>query len=182
MKSDDEVAREAQAEREAEREREAAHEREVIARYKRNQSIAEAHEASKLFLCYAREDAPAVLGLYSRLTAAGLKPWIDVRDIVGGEDWKLSINRAIRSSHFFIACLSENSVSKRGTLQVEIKEALELWKTMLLDDIYIVPLRLTDCAVPPELAQFQWIDIFASDGFDRLEAAIRAGASRRRKS
>lgn len=69
--------------------------------------------------------------------------------------------------------------NKRGTLQVEIKEALELWRTMFHDDIFIIPVRLHDCNAPYELAEFQWVDMFSAEGLAQLQAAIHVGLARR---
>ena len=43
------------------------------------------------------------------------------KDILPGELWVNSIQTAIQNSDFFLACLSKNSVDKRGMLQKEIK-------------------------------------------------------------
>ncbi len=51
--------------------------------------------------------------------------WLN-KDILPGEQWKMKIRQAINASEFFIACLSTNSVQKRGYLQKEIRGALEL--------------------------------------------------------
>lgn len=134
---------------------------------------------AKLFLCYARDDLAHVKGLYERLTKCGLRPWMDTKNIYGGEDWQRSIWRAIREAHYFLFCVSHNSTGKRGFLQREIKQALEIWEEKLEDDIYLIPLRLEDCLVPPSVARFQRIDLFAADGFDRLLSAVETGIGRR---
>ena len=132
----------------------------------------------QLFLSYTREDEAAVAQLYERLATVGLKPWMDQEDILPGEIWQESILHAIRDSHFFLACVSPNSVEKRGVLQRELREALDAWKDKLPGDIYLIPVRLEDCAVPEQLIQFQWVDIFHSRGWTRLLRAIQRGTER----
>src|SRR5688572_16614255 len=132
-----------------------------------------------VFLCYAREDADAVSLLYQKLKAARFNPWMDIEDLKPGEQWRDAIDQAIRSASFVLACLSDSSVSKRGMVQKEMRAALEVWQEHLDSDIYLIPVRLTDCAVPSLLAQFQWVDYFAEDGWDKLEAGIRTGLARR---
>jgi hypothetical protein len=135
---------------------------------------------SQVFLSYAREDRETVEILYQKLSAAGFKPWMDTRDILPGEVWMESIRSAIEHSDFFLACLSPNSVNKRGVLQREFKAALDTWQGMLESDIYFIPVKLADCAVPEGMRKFQWVDLYEPDGFLRLEEALRKGSEQRR--
>jgi len=139
----------------------------------------EVQAKAQIFLSYASEDEEKVDQLYQQLSAAGFKPWMDKKDILPGERWKSSIPRAIRQSDFFLACLSKQSVSKRGFLQREIKDALDLWQEKLEDDIYLIPVRLEDCPVPESLCDFQWVDLFEQHGWTRLVEAIQVGMERR---
>jgi len=132
----------------------------------------------KVFLCYAREDAEKVQNLYKRLSDVGLSPWMDKENIVAGEIWELSIQRAIRSSDFFLTCLSKNSVNKRGVIQKEIKSALDIWQEMLESDIYLIPVRMDDCEVPETLRKFQWVNLFEENGWNKLMEAIQIGMER----
>jgi hypothetical protein len=116
--------------------------------------------------------------LYQNLSDEGFKPWMDDKDILGGEPWESAIKKAIRRSDFFIASLSNHSVDKRGILQKEVKEALEIWKEKLSTDIYIIPVRLEDCELPEGLKTFQCVDLFKRGGFQRLVKSIKEGISR----
>lgn len=133
---------------------------------------------AQIFLCYCREDEAQVKELYRELSKSGFNPWMDSTDLVGGERWSVSIQQAIRGSQFFIACISNRSVNKRGFLQREIRIALDALQELLDNDIYIIPVRLEDCAVPESLTLFQWVNYFQPDGFDRLSKAIKTGMKR----
>jgi len=135
-------------------------------------------QSPQIFLCYARKDEKPVSELYKKLSGAGLKPFMDTKDILPGEDWKQRLMNTIREAPFFLACLSGNSVDKRGVIQEEIREALEVWRQKLDSDIYFIPVRLEDCAVPGALAKFQWVDLFHDGGFERLKMAIDTGMER----
>ena len=134
---------------------------------------------ARIFLSYARENEQKVEKLYRKLYAAGFKPWMDTKDILPGEQWEPRVPQAIRHSDFFLACLSTNSVNKRGFLQKEIKEALDIWQEMLDSDIYLIPVRLEDCEVPESLRDFQWVDLFEESGWTRLVKAIQVGMEHR---
>lgn len=105
---------------------------------------------------------------------------MDKKDIIAGEKWRYSIQKAIRHCDFFLVCLSRNSVNKRGSLQREIRQALDILQGMLDSDIYLIPVRLEDCRVPESLRHIQWLDLFERDGWRRLMEAIQAGMERRK--
>ena len=134
---------------------------------------------AQIFLSYARPDEGKVKNLYQKLSDAGFKPWMDKKDILPGEIWQSCIQKAIEHSDFFLACLSPNSINRRGFLQREIKDALDIWQEMLEDDIYLIPVRLEDCEAPESLRKFQWVNLFEEDGWTRLVKSIEKGMERR---
>lgn len=135
--------------------------------------------SGRIFLSYARENKEEAKQVYQKLQAAGFNPWMDLFDISPGEIWEFSINKAIRESTFFFALLSHASVNKRGMIQKEIKVALEVRDQLLDSDIYLIPIRLEECSVPAPLDRFQWVDLFYSNGWEKLIAGIRDGLRRR---
>jgi|ERR1043165_5508283 hypothetical protein len=137
-------------------------------------------EKVKIFLSYAREDKERVEALYKQLLDAGYKPWMDSQDILVGENWLKSIDKAIPESHFFLVCLSHVSIDKRGEFQNEIKIALAAKKRLKENDIYLLPVRLDDAPVPEELREYQWVDMFEDDFWVRLTDAFREGMKRRK--
>lgn len=132
-------------------------------------------QPARVFISYARKDLGKVKELYQQLKEAGFSPWQDIHDILPGELWHDALMRAIREAPFFLACLSTNSVNKRGVIQEELKEALQIWLRKLDDDIYFIPVRLEECPVPEALAKFQWVDLHTDGGFAKLSQALRAG-------
>ena len=131
-----------------------------------------------IFLSYARQDEIKAEELYKMLSNIGYTPWMDKKDILPGQNWKMVLTKTIKNSTFFLACLTKNSVSKRGIIQVEIKQALEIWRQKLEDDIYLIPVKLEECSVPEMLSDLQWVDLFKDDGFKHLTNAIKAGMKR----
>lgn len=137
---------------------------------------------ARIFISYAREDRQQAEKLYGWLQDAGFRPWMDVKDLLPGEPWQESIDEAIRSADFFIACLSPRSVSKRGVIQKEFRAAVEKWETMLESDIYLIPVRLEECEVPEKFKSRQWLDLFHDESFQLLQRAIQAGIEQRRRT
>lgn len=135
-----------------------------------------------IFLSYARDDQDSVKPIYKRLRNEGYVPWMDQFDILPGENWERSIRIAIQKADFFLIFLSKHSVNRRGVIQKEIRLALDTWKAMLTSDIYLIPVRLDDCPMPEEVADFQRVDIFDGDeaGWSKLLTAVDVGLKRRR--
>jgi CheY-like chemotaxis protein len=136
----------------------------------------------QLFLSYVREDQALVHKLQQRLIDLHLTPWIDTVDLAGGQDWDLTIGKAIQDSDFFLPCLSHRSIYKRGVFQKEIQKALEVLKQKHRDDIYIIPILIENDTIkndiPDHLRQFHWIDMTAKDGLTKLLQAILRGIER----
>ena len=117
--------------------------------------------APHVFLAYVTEDAGPAGRLYDALEAEGFRPWMDVRDLLPGQNWPRAIERAIECSDFFVPCFSGKSVNKWGGFQAEIRYALDCARRVPLDHIFMVPIRLDDCRVPrPIQKEFQYIDLF----------------------
>jgi hypothetical protein len=70
-------------------------------------------EGLKIFLSHAREDKEQAAALYARLERQGFSPWIDEKDLLPGQPWRMTIQRAIREADVFLVLLSRHS-SKRG--------------------------------------------------------------------
>jgi len=139
-------------------------------------------DKARIFISYAREDEIAVRQLYSKLSDAGFDPWMDKFDLLPGEQWRQSIEKALRKADFLIICLSNTSVQKRGFVRREFRAALDLWQEKHDDDIYIIPVRLETCDLPDELGRFQWLDLFENDEWPRLIRALQEGMRRRGKT
>ncbi|MGD1950754.1 MAG: SUMF1/EgtB/PvdO family nonheme iron enzyme [Leptolyngbyaceae cyanobacterium] len=134
----------------------------------------------RIFLAHAKEDKAKVFELYDRLKRRGYQPWLDKKDLLGGQLWDDEIKNAIDSSDIFIACLSKRSVKKQGYVQKEFRMALQKCGNMPEGKIYLIPLRLDDCEIPNlrqreygiNIRDYQWVDLFEPDGFEKLVKSI----------
>jgi hypothetical protein len=130
----------------------------------------------RVFIAYVKEDQQAAEGLYDSLETAGFNPWMDVRKLLPGQNWPRSIETAIESSDYFVACFSHRSVTKRGGFQAEIRYALDCARRIPLDQIFLVPVRLDSCRVPRAVQrELQYIDLFPDweSGMERLVGTLR---------
>jgi hypothetical protein len=102
----------------------------------------------QIFLCHASEDKAAVETIYDRLKGLGYSPWLDKKDLLPGQRWRVEIPKALRASDYILICLSKASVAKRGYVQNEFKLALEVLQEIPEGTIYGIPVRLDDCPIP----------------------------------
>ncbi|MEN6427362.1 MAG: toll/interleukin-1 receptor domain-containing protein, partial [Phycisphaerales bacterium] len=130
---------------------------------------------TKLFISYAHEDHDAARRLFKGLTEAGLEPWFDEESLLPGQKWRPAIQAAIREARYFVALLSSNSISKKGFVQKEISEALDVLDEYPESDIYLIPVRLDECTPShSRLKDINWVDMFPdwARGFQKLLLAV----------
>ncbi len=131
--------------------------------------------SSSLFLSYARSDLYQVEKIYELLLNQGFNPWMDIHNIIGGEDWHHAIYNAIDNSKLFILILSNNSVTRQGMIVKEVKRALDKWNGMSPGNIFVIPIRLDNCPIPELIKHLQVADWEDGKGIDKLLKAIKVG-------
>jgi formylglycine-generating enzyme required for sulfatase activity len=137
----------------------------------------------RVFLCHASHDKPVVRELYQRLLSEGwIDPWLDEEKLLPGQDWDIEIEKAVEVADVVIVCLSENSVTKEGYVQREIKRALDKSDEKPEGIVYIIPFRLNDCEVPRRLSRWHWIDYFPLGKQPKLYANLLKSLRVRAKS
>jgi len=127
----------------------------------------------RAFLCHASEDKPRVTEMYNRLRQDGIDPWLDKICIKPGEEWAEAIPEAVRACDVVLVFVSSNSIGKEGYLQREIRCVLDVADEKPEGTIYLIPVKLEDCALPKRLSRWQAVDLFESDGYDKLMASLR---------
>ncbi len=140
-----------------------------------------ARNRPKVFIAYVQEDAVSAERLFESLEACGFDPWLDRRKLLPGQNWPRSIDEAIATSDFFLACFSQWSVKKKGGFQAEIRYALDCTQRIPLDQVFLIPVRLDACPVPQRIQrETQYIDLFPDweRGFRRIVVAMRRQLSR----
>ncbi|MCC6862317.1 MAG: TIR domain-containing protein [Bryobacterales bacterium] len=143
------------------------------------------HDRPKVFLAYVQEDAAPAGRLFERLRAGGFDPWMDRRKLLPGQNWPRSIEDAIETCDFFLACFSRRSVSKKGGFQAEIRYALDCARRVPLDDTFLIPLRLDECRVPARIRnEIQYLDLFPDweRGFRRVVRVMERQLRKRRRT
>lgn len=127
---------------------------------------------NKVFISYATEDYKYANNLHQFLLQNGYKPWMDKQDILPGQNWDFQIQQALRKADFIILLLSAHSVGKRGYVQREFNQAIIYCEEKLDSDIYIIPIKIDECEIPPKLRKFQWVEYTSENAMLQILNAI----------
>jgi hypothetical protein len=120
-----------------------------------------------VFLCHSSQDKPIVRELYQRLLTEGwIDPWLDEEKLLPGMDWDLEIEKAVESADAVIVCLSNNSITKEGYVQRELKFALDIALEKPEGTVFVIPLRIDSCEVPRRIRSWQFVDYFPENRKD----------------
>jgi uncharacterized protein YraI len=126
----------------------------------------------KVFLCYAVEDEAKVIGISERLKQDGVQPWVYKNEAVAGRVLRQTINEAVEDSDAVIIFLSQISVIKKGFIQEEIRSILRVAEKKPAEGIFLIPAKLEECQVPPGLDTLVWVELYQSDGYDRMRRSL----------
>jgi hypothetical protein len=107
----------------------------------------------------------------------GFLPWLDEEDLIPGQGWQDEIPVAVRTSDVVVVCVSRSSVNKEGYVQKEIKFALDVSQEKPEGAIFVIPVRIEEVEVPRSLRQWQWVNWFDKDGYQRLLRALHTRAT-----
>ena len=153
----------------------------ISAKRRSSSAISQPKQSLTAFLCHSSGDKPTAQELYTRLRADGIEPWLDVENLLPGQDWESEIRKAVKRSDTIIICLSEASINKRGFVQKEIKFALDVADELPEGAIFLIPLKLEECEVPERLRSKHWVEYFRPGGYERLITALRTRAQELRR-
>ncbi len=125
----------------------------------------------KFFISYAREDVKSAIALTKYLKEKKFDPWFDQDSLECGDEWEREIDRKINECDYFIALLSNNSLSNERFFKKEKEIALHVHKNRGTAVKFILPARVEDCdPTDSDFADFHRIDLFPSlySGTDKL--------------
>ncbi|MCI0553528.1 MAG: toll/interleukin-1 receptor domain-containing protein [Anaerolineae bacterium] len=131
----------------------------------------------RVFLCHSSNDKPQVRKLYKKLVDDAIDVWLDEKNLLPGQDWEYEISKEVANSDAIIICLSNNSVTKEGFVQKEIRFALDKAEEKPEGTIFIIPALLEECEVPQSLNKRHWVKLFEKYGYNLLLKALSVRAT-----
>ncbi|HMS84037.1 MAG TPA: TIR domain-containing protein [Nitrospira sp.] len=135
-----------------------------------------------VFISYAKEDRQDAGRLFLALKDNGFQPWMDEAHILPGQDWQLSIQKAMEKADFLLICLSRHSLTKTGFVQREMRRAVELQQDLPEGQVKLIPVRLEDCNVPTSMKNWQWGNLYEPDGLTKVIQSMIAQWGKRNLS
>lgn len=133
----------------------------------------------KVFLSHASADKPKVRELYRYLQEHGIQPWLDIENLVSGQDKQAEIDKALDASDVIIICHSKKSADEKGNIQKEIRWAQDRAKEMPESYIFLVPARFEECELLLGLDRYERVDLYKPGGYQKLMEALKLCSSQR---
>lgn len=127
-------------------------------------------EPEDVFVSYSRQDNDRVQELTAKLRSAGVRMWMDVRNIDGAAMWGEEIVNAVAKSKVLLLLVSKSAVASQNV----VKEVLLASEHK--GHILPVDLELTEIPVSLKyaLAGIQHIEYFRGDPDEHLKTIIRS--------
>ena len=131
-----------------------------------------------VFLSYCRDNKREVNKLHDDLVRQGFEVWWD-DDLLAGQNWKCELRKAVQNSGEVVACFSAE-VQKRDVSGMfpELRDAIEVYRQMRPESIFLIPIRLSECTIPDlpidattSLSHLQYVDLFPAK--DRTEGVTK---------
>jgi CRP-like cAMP-binding protein len=119
----------------------------------------------RVFISYARADAPFATRLANSLLKQNIDVWIDTYRLTPGRSWARQIGEALDACQVMIVVLSPPSVASEN---VE-----DEWNYYLDQKKPTLCVRVEPCKVPYRLSKLQYIDFHETD-FDQALARVLA--------
>lgn len=114
----------------------------------------------KVFLCYPSEVEPTAREVKAFAGSVDVDCWFDKDSLIAGEDWDRSRRLALEQADVVLVLCAAATTQRSGVYQRELNEALRLSADRRLGTVHIIPLRVENCELPPELKRLQYVDHF----------------------
>jgi TIR domain len=130
--------------------------------------------STNVFVSYSRADSSLVSPVVSLLRVNRSLVFQDIDTIQPGKRWQGEIDKALSESHLVVVfwcthASGSNAVSKEWHAAIELKKDL-------------LPLLLDPTPLPPELAEFQWIDFRGTVGANHSSIGSITGKAQQDQS
>src|ERR1044072_1038612 len=131
----------------------------------------------RIFLSYGAADNSRVAALSNWLLEQGFELSRGNVAASATED----LLAVIRKADFFLACLTQNSLDRRGKNEKKNKSELDLLWDGTNNEAFLISVRLEACLIPETLMAFPFVDVFKSEDIPALLDQMRPVIERRRK-
>ena len=88
--------------------------------------------------------------------------------------------KAVNMSTGFVLCFSNNSINQQRFHEWEVTQAIQKAEDRFRDGIYLIPVRIDNCDIPDQIAEYKVLDWKQGENLDKLERSVREGLRRLR--
>ncbi len=135
------------------------------------------NKKNNIFISYSREDKEFVDRLKNDLRQSGFDVWVDIEEILPGQNWQSSIENAISSAFAYIFVASLHSTSRvESYIYKELSLAFNKYKQLSPGIRFVFPIILDNRGaenLPDFLKEFQWCD-FRADYQESLKYLLES--------
>jgi len=146
-------------------------------------AIKKGRKMNHVFISHIKEDIDIVKALADELEKNGITVWLDKERLQPGEEWHFAIETAIKKGMYFIACFSHSYLARETTfMNEELNIAIEQLRLRLDDEIWFIPVKLSDCEIPhfnirsgKSLESKQYVELYKdwNEGMSRIINLIK---------
>lgn len=111
-----------------------------------------------VFISYPSEHLEDAREIHQFIRSVGAECWFDKESLNPGDDWERVRRIAQNEADVVVVLCASQTIERNGVYQREISQALESARDKRLGSVYIVPVRLENIALPPELSRLQYVD------------------------
>lgn len=123
--------------------------------YERHILTMDIKKGINVFISHSSKDKKFVNILYAELAFNGYFPWLDEREIKGGESIPRKIQEGLTNSDYVLVILSKNSVKSNW---VNEEWETKYWEEVKENRVKVIPILIEECDIPPLLKKKKYID------------------------
>lgn len=143
--------------------------------------IDEEGKSVDVFLSYPSEHVEDAKEVRDFVRSVGLACWFDKDALTVGEDWDRARKLAQGEADVILVLCAAETTIKDGVYQREINEALRAVDDKRVGTIYLLPIRVENVNLPPEIRRFQYLDKFEPGWRRKLAVALQRAIRERSK-
>ncbi|MCS0647181.1 toll/interleukin-1 receptor domain-containing protein [Curtobacterium flaccumfaciens] len=140
------------------------------------ESVSDRKLRKQVFIAYAHEDRQVAESIAATVRSAGYSPWLDVEQVLPGENIEASLERAIRSSGAAIFIVPSGPLAQSSYLQRELFEITQRIRPLGRDVQPILPIVQSEGQVknlPANLSGISALSVGDAAWESRLTDALR---------
>jgi hypothetical protein len=109
----------------------------------------------QVFVSHSSKDKSIVDRIVSDLKNHGISVWYDKFEIKAGDNIVEKVNEGLRDSKYFLIILSPNAICSSWVTE---EMSFAVLQQIALKDIFVIPVLIEDCNIPPLLQHKRYVD------------------------